>query len=278
MINYLGCHALLDGIAEVIPYYNCFQVCLSSPIAFQYDEVKIEENISRLVKAYPNKLFIGHSPYWYNLLIENRFLKYSKKHMYAMIRILAKHGVMHYVFHPGYRGIKGSSEFPARVIPQADSAPFFTEMLQHMVPSIPGGFKILAENTPLSKLDTKGLSLDNMIKAIKDVGSDRVGFCLDTQHAYCSGEDPDRFMEFAQFADVIHLNPNPPGLAHGCRRDRHSETALYESEGLPYTLLKQMINEFPEKIKIIEADPDVAVKDAKFLVTEGILSESVLTK
>ena len=126
------------------------------------------------------------------------------------------------IFHPGSHLGAG---FEA-VLPRMSVA--IREVLER---SPPGRASLLVENSAGSG-GCIGRSFDEVARIVESVGSERIGVCLDTQHAFASGyelRDPegigstldelDRLVGLSRLR-LVHANDSVVGL--GSNRDRHA--------------------------------------------------------
>jgi len=165
---------------------------------------------------------LAHDSYLINLASPDRFL--YKKSVNAFVEELKRAnslGVPYLVLHPGAHMGAGIKAGVARV------AKALTHALQLVEPPA----VILVENTA-GQGSSLGCRFEQLAAILEQIGNwDRVGFCLDTCHAFAAGYDlrtedgyGETMREFDRLIGIgkilaFHVNDSRKDL--GCRVDRH---------------------------------------------------------
>lgn len=82
-----------------------------------------------------------------------------------------------------------------------------------------------------------GTRLPLIARALEELGNQRFGITLDSEHSFASGYDIGRVItpEVWKWIKVLHLNAIPPEVVFGRGLDRHSHTKIRDcSQGQPY--------------------------------------------
>ena len=209
---------------------EAIQVFVSNPNQWRGREIGEEE--AERFRAARAASRVGpvaaHASYLINLAATDRMvLVRSKKALAAELARCARLGVDSLVLHPGSH--RGTSE--EHGIDRVAAA------LGKVLAGAPEGPRLLLENTA-GQGSSLGWRLEQLaaIRARLDgagsEGASRVGFCLDTCHAFAAGypvHEEDGYREFLAEADellgldrvrLIHLNDS--ARPFGSRRDRHA--------------------------------------------------------
>jgi len=165
---------------------------------------------------------LAHDSYLINLASPDRFL--YKKSVHAFVEELKRAnflGVPYLVLHPGAHMGAGIDAGIARI------AKALTQALDRVEPPV----VVLLENTA-GQGSSLGCRFEQLAAILERIGNpDRVGFCLDTCHAFAAGYDlrtEDAYCETMREFDrligirkilAFHVNDSKKDL--GCRVDRH---------------------------------------------------------
>ncbi len=165
------------------------------------------------------KQVVFHGIYLTNLAGANADnLVKTKTALIETLQLAPKIGVVHTIFHPGtYNG--GIEPNKIQI----------TETINHILDNTPKEAKLIFENSAGSTIGGKLEDLTFLLDASQD--KSRVGFCLDTCHAFAAGYDistAEGYEDYLQKVDAAvgltnvvawHLNDSKFGL--GEKRDRH---------------------------------------------------------
>jgi len=162
-----------------------------------------------------------HGPYLINLATEKPDqLEKSKKALSDDLRLAAAAGIKGVIFHVGsHKGVGFE-----KVLPQ------IVKTLKEVVKDTPDDAWIILENNA-GQGGGVGSRLSELGAIIKEVGSDRLKVCLDTQHAYASGynlADPkgvdavmEEFDEHIGLDRLVAVHANDSKIDLGGGVDRH---------------------------------------------------------
>lgn len=198
---------------------NCLMTFASSPRSLQTKEFSETELDQYTKKKIENKIgpHFFHGVYLVNLATEKPdYLEASVKSLLFYQRLAAKINGAGTIFHIGSHKGKGLDS----VYDQICSS------INQITESTPPGPKLILENAA-GHAGTIGDKLEELARILDKVGhTDRVGICLDTQHAFASGYpisslvDTFDSMIGLRYLSAIHLNDSIPEF--GSRRDRHA--------------------------------------------------------
>jgi endonuclease IV len=148
---------------------------------------------------------------------------------------------------------------------------------------------ILIENDAGGK-DNPAPKLVHLNKVVKDLKSrlvTNIGICLDTEHAYASGDSLTPLDKSS--IDLVHLNAIPSNVRFGSHLDRHSTTALANSKN-GTGFIRKILNGLNSGTPVIleRMDCNIIHRDLRFLkerinvktvttVVENYMGETVST-
>lgn len=202
---------------------NCLQIFSSAPqrwdtVAHSEEEIKAFRHNSQTHDVHP--IYI-HAKYLVNLATDNAFL--LEKSISAVIadmvlaqKIGAVGVIVHFGSHPLlWAGLKRKT---------------YGQIIRQILRETPGDAKFLFENSAGGGT-TIGTTLTELGMIAQDLPESRVGFCLDTCHAFAMGYDlrtPQTVAEFSKEVErtiswnrvyAIHANDSMGEL--GNKKDRH---------------------------------------------------------
>ena len=260
----IGFHADAEGISDIIKYWGVHQFFFHSPVNFVFSMNTLQYNLlNTVMEENKDHVYIVHSPYWYTILRKkNKVYKHCLRNIFQHIELAQDLGVNYFVVHPG-----GLGKTEEDAVSRSEAMLQLCELSVYLNRFMTGSFKLVWENSGSSSSGAKGLKASEVLKCKQMLGSQapNIGFCFDTQHAYCGGEALDSFDTYLKGADVIHLNANPPGILPGSFKDRHSNTPLYESEGMTTDFLISIVYAYAEVPKVIECYNETTIKNFKYL-------------
>lgn len=223
----IGCHiSVSQGFeAAVVRAHTlgaqCFQYFTKSPRMLRFSR-KLDLEDARRGRERQDALgliSIGHAPYLVNLSApEADMRRASVEAVLWDLTVAGARGSYAVVVHCGKH--KGAGRDQGMV--------WMKESLTEILSRDTSGVRLLLENTAGQGTEL-GTTADDLMELVSDVGgADRIGVCLDTQHAFAAGVlDPARPETFAPFVDAafltrlgaIHLNDSK--VDFGQRVDRH---------------------------------------------------------
>lgn len=159
---------------------------------------------------------IGHTPYLVNLAaVDDDLWEAGIRSLRDDLPLAAARGTRGIVVHCG-KPKEGGVEVG---VPRMREA--LTRVLEVEAP-----VRILLENTARQGSEV-GYDLEQLLAIVDGFSPDRVGFCLDTCHAFASAwmdsEDPVRAFDVPEYTErlgAVHLNDSL--FDYGARRDRHA--------------------------------------------------------
>jgi deoxyribonuclease-4 len=206
-------------------------------------------------KANPHvKAIFAHASYLINLASADKALQ-DKSIMGITDEVKRCHelGVFGAVLHPGAAGEATEQDAMKRI----------AEGLKEAIANTPGSHvKILLENTA-GQGSHVGYKFEHTREIMDMVGSDRIGTCFDTCHAFAAGYDIRTEHEFEMVMEqydhiiglkhlkAIHLNDSKGDL--GSRLDRHEHIGQGK---IGVNAFKHMMKKFAHIPKVIETDAE----------------------
>lgn len=217
----IGGHVSIAGGLEksvaraVAEDFNAMQIFVSSPRSFKpnvYTEEQIEAFLAAYKAAHMQALFF-HAIYLVNLGSENEKLHIlSVESLINYLQVGASLGCNGTIVHIG----SGSIEK-------------ICDSLTHILDNTPTSQRILVENMASEKRVV--YNLEQCLEILENTNSDRVSFCIDTQHLFASGvdirnsetvtnwfDDVERMIGIDKIA-CIHANDSKTTC--GSQHDRH---------------------------------------------------------
>lgn len=201
---------------------GCVQIFGSSPQSFNTTNYAAEDfaNFRKAAKDARITPIFFHGVYLINLASEQkRLYDLSIKSLIHYLNLCGKVGAEGVVFHIGSRKENSFGLVKGRIM----------EALVAILKASPTGKLILENNA--GQGGGVGMKFNELAQLLEGVKSDRVGICLDTQHAFAAGYDvssaeglKNTLVEFEQEVGLpklvaIHLNDSKFPL--GSKRDRH---------------------------------------------------------
>ena len=196
------------------------------------------------------KQAFSHAIYLINLGTEDEAL--AEKSIQALVHELARCealGLTHTVLHPGAAGQGTTAEGIQRI----------AKRLQQIFKLAgKGSSKILLENTAGQGTSIGG-KLEHLAELLQQTGSQRLGVCIDTCHAFASGYDirtEGGMQEFIDGFDALiglnhllcfHLNDSKGTL--GSRLDRHEHIGQGELGTDPFRFILRHFNTIPKVLE-----------------------------
>lgn len=171
---------------------------------------------STLKKLQPCTISI-HMPFWFHLLVQKREKYWSHFKSISSYWRDVQEGPVDVVAH--FKNPKRNQLPRYKLFSTLNSNTKYYS-------NATNGVRIMMENDAGGK-DKENLTL-NDIQKVSDMIGDKVGFCLDTQHAYAAGQSI-KTVDLNR-VDMVHLNSIPPYVRYGGHLDRHSYTPLRMSK------------------------------------------------
>jgi endonuclease IV len=254
-MNYknLGSHVSLSSVKELEKYTDTYQICLGDPKLFISDFKRLDTEAFNWSKYIQKGTVVCHGPYNTNIICNNRNLLQSLSSLSHTVRVCIKHKIKFLVVHPGVLAYLDSrSDKEAIKYAKSFIERYFLKY---------NGVDILFENLAC----LRSLKLDSLYDIVKDYSN--MGLCIDTNHAFGRGENWKLVKKYLRKnkTKVIHLNAVPKGLVYGSGIDVHARTSLCHSYGICPEELKEIVINFPDKVKIMEQYPKFAIKSFKYL-------------
>lgn len=206
-------------------------------------------------KQHPEvKVIFSHCSYLINLASADPDLQQkSRQGLTDEVKRCTALGLSFCVLHPGAAGEHSEEDAMKRV----------SAGLMHVLEETKGSnVKVLLENTA-GQGSHVGYKFEHLRNIMDQVGSDRIGTCFDTCHAFASGYDirteqgfDNVFKEFdnvigLKHINAIHLNDSKGDLAS--RLDRHEHIGQGKIGQLAFKL---MMHKFAHTPKVIETDEE----------------------
>lgn len=233
--------------AEVI------QIFVSSPHSFKLNNYS-DNDIDTFVRLYKQKGFKGlfiHAVYLINLASEKEYLvKLSEESLIHYLNIGDKLGSVGTIVHLGSLG-KGRE-----VITSDPKYKQVIESIKRILKSTPSSQKCIIENNAGGG-GRIGAGLEELIYFHENIQSERLGFCIDTQHLFATGVnvgDKDLFGKWIMGFDkniginnltCVHLNDSKTKL--GSKIDRHENIGMGNigEQGFKNTLSQSLLKDIP---------------------------------
>jgi deoxyribonuclease-4 len=259
----LGVHCSVSGGLEhafeeaALLHLDVFQVFTRNQRQWKAKPISAEEKtaFANAWKANPQvKAIFSHSSYLINLASADKSLQ-DKSIGGITEEVLRCHelGIFGAVLHPGAAGEATEQEAMKRI---AEGLKEALENTKH------SKVKILLENTA-GQGSHVGYKFEHLREIMDMVGSERIGTCFDTCHAFAAGYDIRTEHEFEgvmeQFDHIIglkhlnaiHLNDSKHDL--GSRLDRHEHIGQGK---IGVNAFKYMMRKFSHVPKVIETDAE----------------------
>lgn len=200
------------------------------------------------------KIIFSHASYLINLASVNKSLQEQSITAFTdEVRRCHALGLSYTVLHPG--AAIGSTE--------NEALKRIGEALKRVIEATHGSeVKILLENTAGQGTHV-GYKFEHLATIMEDIGSERIGTCFDTCHAFAAGydirnadgfhsvfEDFDRIIGLKHL-HALHLNDSKNEL--GSRVDRHEHIGKGKIGALAFGFFMKKFNHLP---KVIETDKD----------------------
>jgi deoxyribonuclease-4 len=200
------------------------------------------------------KTIFSHCSYLINLASADADLQQkSRQGLTDEVKRCTALGLSFCVLHPGAAGEHSEEDAMKRI----------AAGLTHVLEETRGSHvKVLLENTA-GQGSHVGYKFEHLRNIMDQVGSDRIGTCFDTCHAFASGYDittehgfDNVFKEFdniigLKHINAIHLNDSKGDL--GSRLDRHEHIGQGKIGQLAFKL---MMHKFAHTPKVIETDEE----------------------
>ncbi len=223
----IGCHlSVAKGFTSAVDNApklgaTCFQYFTKNPRGFRgakpLNVVDAERGQNRMREL--GLVSVGHTPYLINLATpDDELYKLSIDALVKDLVIGEARGSYGVIVHCGKPKDKGLDYGIIRMQAALSQVLSQTQTEQVM---------ILLENTAGQGSEI-GTTIDQLLAIAEGFPQDRVGFCLDTQHAFAAGVlSPDNVADFEGFHNplymerlkAIHLNDSK--VPFGARKDRH---------------------------------------------------------
>ncbi len=202
---------------------NTIQIFGASPVQWKapLPDKKIADEFSALSKKFEiNPVFL-HAPYLINLASrKGNMAVISKELLKKHLEIANSIGAYGVIFHIGSRGQR----------PQKEAEELIVKELKEIFSVVKNG-KLIVENSAGAG-NLVGSSIEEVGSIVKKVGEKRLGFCLDTAHAFESGILADFSKKgVSDFAKKIHdfigkeklwvIHLNDSKTPAGSNKDRH---------------------------------------------------------
>jgi deoxyribonuclease-4 len=206
---------------------DCIQIFAGNPRGWRrtpYD-VRAWQEFRDLRKQHGIYPVVIHTSYLVNLVTADKTLQKNSTMVVAHdLEVAARSGIEYVNTHLGSYGTQPRAKGFARV----------TETIAKLINTAKPGPMLLLENSAGAG-NLCGGTMDELGAIIKAVGSNRVGVCLDTAHAWASGYDihdvkgVEAFMgavgKHIGFKRVRALHLNDTQVALGAKRDLHWHVA-----------------------------------------------------
>lgn len=226
---------------------DCFQYFTKSPRALRFSKTLDEADAERGRRQQDawNLVSLGHAPYLINLSAPETDMRQASVDALAWdLHVAAVRGSFAVVVHCGKH--KGAG-------PQQGMA-WMRDALAQVLAQQPPGVRLLLENTAGQGTEI-GSTVEDLIALVDGLAPpERLGFCLDTQHAFAAGildpADPAGFPGFTEpaYRDrlfAVHLNDSK--VPFGSRVDRHAKigTGFIGRDGIANILRTPALRDLP---------------------------------
>ncbi|MDE1868846.1 MAG: deoxyribonuclease IV [Candidatus Micrarchaeota archaeon] len=209
----------LDRSVDRALHFGCntFQMFVSSPMIWKVKELSKEEVDAFVEKSGATKPVVVHMPYLPNLASPDSFI-YDRSRETLRLNIERCNQIKadYLVLHLGSDMGNGKEQGTKRVI----------DGISEHIDKIDG--KLLLENQA-GNANSVGSDLNGLREIYEGIASKKVGYCIDTCHAFAAGydirkkevmEDMSKIIDTRKI-DVIHINDSKFELGSG--RDRHAK-------------------------------------------------------
>ena len=216
----VGCHlSVAKGFMGAVHKAHelnatCFQYFSKNPRAYRGQLADLADGqaggaLARDLGILP----VAHAPYLINLAGEESIRRQSIESFLLDLENCRRRQTSYLVLHLGKPGDRGVAE----------GLRLMRESLTEILDRDAGSVTILLENTA-GQGSELGSKFAELLQVAEGFPSDRIGFCLDTCHAFAAGYDLDKPAEIipAEFRErlrAIHLNDSK--YPQGSHRDRH---------------------------------------------------------
>jgi len=207
---------------------NVMQIFVTSPRSFRITNYT-DEQITVFKKLYAEKNLQGlffHGVYLINLASENEMsVRLSIDSLVHYLNMGDKLGAVGTIVHLGSYKEGDSDVLIAQVVAG----------IKEILEKTPASQKLIIENCAGKKI---GKDLDELVQLYEQIHSDRIAFCIDTQHLFASGIDVRDTKLFGAWLDLfdkkigienlalIHANDSKTPFASGA--DRHENIGMGE--------------------------------------------------
>lgn len=259
----LGVHCSVSGGLEhafdeaALLHLDTFQVFTRNQRQWKAKPISAEEKeaFAAAWKKHPQvKAIFAHASYLINLASADKALQdKSIGGITDEVKRCHELGLFGAVLHPGAAGEATEHDAMKRI----------AEGLKEAIAATPHSkVKILLENTA-GQGSHVGYKFEHTREIMDMVGSDRIGTCFDTCHAFAAGYDIRTEHEFEEVMKeydhiiglkhlcAIHLNDSKGDL--GSRLDRHEHIGQGK---IGVNAFKYMMKKFPHIPKVIETDAE----------------------
>lgn len=251
-----GIRQAYSGLSYILDNTRVVQIFISSPLTCKMPS----QNGRRLVRDLTNngvKVFI-HSPYTVNLVRKNAFtLKFTAQYIYYYLRE-CKFNKIPFVLHTG----KCTPDY----MDDRKGIKLFLEGIQQKFKK--DDFHIWLETDPGCKGGSLSTGLSSLWEILEEVGDERFGIVIDTEHAYANHLDIN--MELGnmwKWIKLVHLNSIPKEVKKGSHLDRHSFTSFEEcsidKRFIAYYFKEAITRNIP--IILERRDFNIVLKDFEYL-------------
>lgn len=219
---------------------DVFQMFPSSPQTFKTPDHS-PESITAFINEYKNhnfQSFFFHAIYLINLASENqRLVDLSKESLISYLQIGSTLGAVGTIVHLGSYGWRaGKGEGRLLKMEDRTFGRSQIQILDRVVGHITDILQVTPEDQLLIAENAAGSSkiggtLEDLVYLFQKVNSDRLRFCIDTQHLFASGINSANGREFNIYLDlfdrqigiknIICVHANDSKSALGSAHDRH---------------------------------------------------------
>lgn len=216
----IGCHlSVSNGFAAAVGKARelgaeCFQYFSKNPRAYRGSPADPNDGregakLARDLGVLP----VAHAPYLINLAGDGNIRRLSIESFLQDLENCRRRETRYLVLHLGKPGDRGREE----------GLRLMRESLDEILSRDPGGVEILLENTA-GQGSELGSRFEELLEVAEGFPPERVGFCLDTCHAFAAGYEIDRPAEVVPpemlgRLRAVHLNDSK--FPRGSHRDRH---------------------------------------------------------
>lgn len=258
----IGCHiSVSKGFSTAVRNAHelgaqCFQYFTKSPRMLRFTKKLDREDADRGVALQKDLglISLGHAPYLINLSApEEDMRRASVDALLWDLEVAKARGTYAVVVHCGKHKGEGVEAGIERM----------REALTRVMTEDQSGVLLLLENTA-GQGSELGTTVDELLTLVEGIADpDRLGFCLDTQHAFAAGilnpEAADWFPElnrpaFRERLRAVHFNDSK--VPHGHHADRHAKIGqgAIGEVGLTRILTDARIHQVPFYLETPVAD------------------------